>query len=356
MTLSHKQREHDIYLAAFNQNHENFRSLNQLMWQIPLIAMTLTGGLWFGVSRADGFLFFQLALLVLAGIGNLSLILVLSRIRFVMDCYLQWLEKTNPNGFVSAKGINWHNKSYVVRTAFQRVLFVTAAISFFLFFLVIYNHANSKGGPVTDASISFYESHAHSLADGYEAVSFGDVHTELQRILEQEFAGRTLSVLDIGAGTGRDAAWLAARGHHIIAVEPSPSMRKIGQAFHPAKTIEWLDDTLPLLSRLQERGERFDLIVMSAVWMHVRPIDRATGMRSALRLLAPDGFLYMTLRIGPDDATRGIYPVSFRDLKSVADQFGAATEVLDEKPDLLGRHEIHWVSLRITPAAEHEAI
>jgi len=32
-------------LAAYNQNSENFRSLNQLMWQIPLIAMSLTGGL-----------------------------------------------------------------------------------------------------------------------------------------------------------------------------------------------------------------------------------------------------------------------------------------------------------------------
>ncbi len=353
LTPDDRQREHDIHLAAFNQNAENFRSLNQLMWQIPLIAMTLTGGLWFGVSRADGFIIFQYALLFLAAIGNLALIFVLHRIRFVMGCYLNWLKQANPKGFVQASGAGAH-RSFVVRTAFQIVLFITFIISCVLLGFLIFENARTKGEPVSQASIRFYESHARSLADGYEAVSFEDVHTALQRILEQEFSGRPITVLDVGAGTGRDAAWLAARGHLIVAVEPSPSMRKIGQALHPAAAIEWLDDTLPSLSRLQERREQFDLIIMSAVWMHVRPPDRAPAMRSALSLLAPGGFLYMTLRIGPDDAERGIYPVSLPDLKNLADGVGAATDVLDENPDLLGRHEIRWVSLRITPAAEHK--
>ena len=37
-------------IQAYEQNYEQFRSLNQIMWQIPVLAMTLTGGLWFGVS------------------------------------------------------------------------------------------------------------------------------------------------------------------------------------------------------------------------------------------------------------------------------------------------------------------
>jgi len=38
---------------AYEQNYQQFRSFNQIMWQIPVLAMTLTDGLWFGVSTID---------------------------------------------------------------------------------------------------------------------------------------------------------------------------------------------------------------------------------------------------------------------------------------------------------------
>ena len=79
MTPSKEQIEHDMRQAAFEQNHLAFRSLNQQMWQIPLISMTLTGGLWFGVSRVEEFPLFQLALLFLAAVGNAALFVVILR-------------------------------------------------------------------------------------------------------------------------------------------------------------------------------------------------------------------------------------------------------------------------------------
>ena len=36
---------------------------------------------------------------------------------------------------------------------------------------------------------------------------------------------------------------------------------------HP--NVTWLDDSLPELSRLRALGHRFDLVLLSAVWMHV---------------------------------------------------------------------------------------
>ena len=46
------------------------------------------------------------------------------------------------------------------------------------------------------------------------------------------------TVLDIGAGSGRDAAWFSAQGYDVIAVEPSSGMRSRGatrapRASHP---------------------------------------------------------------------------------------------------------------------------
>ena len=102
--MTPEEIEHDMRKAAFEKNHASFRSLNQQMWQIPLIAMTLTGGLWFGVLRVEEFPLFQLALLFLAVAGNVALFFIILRLRFVMEQHLLWLENVYPAGYVSAKG------------------------------------------------------------------------------------------------------------------------------------------------------------------------------------------------------------------------------------------------------------
>jgi 2-polyprenyl-3-methyl-5-hydroxy-6-metoxy-1,4-benzoquinol methylase len=81
-------------------------------------------------------------------------------------------------------------------------------------------------------------------------------------------------LLDIGAGTGRDAAWFARQGQDVIAVEPSNSMRAEGQRLHADPRVRWIDDQLPELSALGRLGISFDLVMLTAVWQHVAPSDR----------------------------------------------------------------------------------
>jgi hypothetical protein len=40
-------------------------------------------------------------------------------------------------------------------------------------------------------------------------------------------------------------------------------------ALHPSPRIEWLKDSLPDLDGLRQRGETFDLAMLTAVWMHL---------------------------------------------------------------------------------------
>ena len=61
-------------------------------------------------------------------------------------------------------------------------------------------------------------------------------------------------VLDIGAGTGRDAAALAGMGHRVVAVEPTVALRDRAALLHPSPRIEWIEDYLPRLARLR-RGD-----------------------------------------------------------------------------------------------------
>lgn len=72
---------------------------------------------------------------------------------------------------------------------------------------------------------------------------------------------------DIGAGTGRDAAWLAVRGQNVVAVEPVRELREAARKLHRSEGIAWVDDRLPSLKGVQSYRP-FDLIILSAVWQH----------------------------------------------------------------------------------------
>ncbi len=348
MTFSEEQAAHEMKKAAFDQNHAAFRSLNQQMWQIPLISMTLTGGLWFGVSRVEDFPLFQFALLFLAFAGNLILCLVIVRLRFVMDQYLEWLKVNYQPGFVPAEGEAWYHKSFVVRRSFQFMLALAAGLSLLLLIITVCSYLNEEPPIMTDdPAITYYQDHATRLADGYEAVTLEAAHPALVSLIASEFADRSLEVLDVGAGTGRDAAWFASRDHRVVAVEPSSAMRQIAQRLHIDSAIDWRDDSLPDLASIAASDERFDLIILSAVWMHVPPDQRQRALQTLKGLLKPQGAIYLTLRLGPPEPARGIHPVSEDEVHQLASSMGLRAERLDEQTDLLGRSNIRWVSMRL---------
>lgn len=113
---------------CYQQNFEQFRSLNQIMWQVPIIAMTLTGGLWFGVAKID-VQDAQCALLALAVLGNSGLIAVLKRTRFVMGEYLDKIKAFYPDAFVEAKGKGLFERGRTVVVVFQILLGLSALLS-----------------------------------------------------------------------------------------------------------------------------------------------------------------------------------------------------------------------------------
>ncbi len=116
-------------------------------------------------------------------------------------------------------------------------------------------------------------------------------------------------IADIGAGTGRDAAWFAARGHEVVAVEPVCELREAGQILHVSDRITWLDDQLPDLAELRP-DQSFDLVMLCAVWQHITEHDRALALPRLASLLVPSGRLIMSLRHGPGGKGRPVFPVS----------------------------------------------
>ena len=91
--------------------------------------------------------------------------------------------------------------------------------------------------------VAWYDANAGEVAARYETLASTAVHGWLHDLLPQGPG----NVLDVGAGSGRDAAWLASMGHDVVAVEPSVSMRAAASSMHPDPGISWMDDKLPEL-------------------------------------------------------------------------------------------------------------
>jgi len=342
--------EAELSVQAFEQNHQTFRSLNHQMWQIPLISMTLTGGLWFGVSKVDGSPYFQLALLFLATVGNACLFLVILRLRYVMEQTLSWLENRSPANFVSAKGDCWYNKPLVVRRSFQTMLILACLTSLGLLIMTCLQTDWSRVTISMKKNLAseYYDRHALDLADSYEGISADSAHPGLSKILEERFADDQLDILDVGAGTGRDSAWLATLGHRIVAAEPSSAMLQIARQAHQDTAITWMQDALPSLDAVRGEVKRFDAVILSAVWMHIAEEDRAAAIATIDSLLKPGGFAYITLRLGPADVARSIHEVSLDELTELSARNGFQLQYLETRPDLLGRGEITWQSVLLT--------
>lgn len=191
------------------------------------------------------------------------------------------------------------------------------------------------------SAIPYYEQHATRLVTQYDSLSFEDVHADLIPLLPAWGA----TVLDIGAGSGRDAAWLAAKGYDVVAVEPSEAMLAHARTRHPSSRIQWLSDSLPDLAKDRRLGLNFDLILLSAVWMHIPHAARQRALRKLATLLAPKGRIAISLRLGTPDTERAMYEVSLLELAGLAQQFGLRIVHTSDSQDKLGRGAVSWTNV-----------
>lgn len=90
--------------VCYEQNFEQARSLNSQMNQVPVLAMTLTGGLWFAAGVTENlYSEIRFGLLLFAGFCNIALILATLRIRDVFHSYLERIKQFRPESFACGK-------------------------------------------------------------------------------------------------------------------------------------------------------------------------------------------------------------------------------------------------------------
>lgn len=108
--------------TIYEQNCEDFRSLNEIMWRLPVIVMTLTGGLWFGLATLNFSTAARIGLLLLAAGANVGFIVALYRLRFIIGKLLDSIHayQETPKG-----------SGYIVVSVFAVMMGATAVGSVF---------------------------------------------------------------------------------------------------------------------------------------------------------------------------------------------------------------------------------
>ncbi|HEX6441000.1 MAG TPA: class I SAM-dependent methyltransferase [Stellaceae bacterium] len=200
--------------------------------------------------------------------------------------------------------------------------------------------------PVRVSGTEHYAEEAPELLKRYESIPFAEAHRAVMHLIP----GKPCPVLDIGSGTGRDAAGFAALGHRVAAVEPTEEMRRGAMALHPSPLIEWLDDSLPDLPRVRARDEQFDVVMLAAVWMHLDQEQRGRAMPNVAALVQDGGVMIMTLRHGPAPPGRRMFEVSGEETIRLAEPLGLRCMLNRPAEPSLRQPGVSWTRLAFVKA------
>jgi SAM-dependent methyltransferase len=208
-------------------------------------------------------------------------------------------------------------------------------------------------------SSKYYNDHVAEISQQYMSVSFENVHASWSKFLPALLNKSNISVLDVGAGSGRDISHLYSQAvayaedenklGHFVAIEPSRNLRRGGEQHTQHQNVKWISDSLPSLVKTHSLEISFDLILLSAVWMHIPISQRARALRKLTNLLRPGGIVVMSLKQGmseQEQQERAMYDVSVDEIEKLALELGLVCEVMPKvTSDALNRDGVYWETL-----------
>jgi SAM-dependent methyltransferase len=160
-------------------------------------------------------------------------------------------------------------------------------------------------------------------ADWHEQPAPADLHALVRRFFRPGLTA------DIGCGSGREVAWLAANGYRAVGYDPSDGLLAQARARYPQLAFETA--ALPELAGIA--AGTFDNVLCETVIMHLPPDLIAPSVRRLVSILKPDGILYLSWRVtaGADqrDPQGRLYAAFGKDV--VLGALSRTTILLDEE-------------------------
>jgi SAM-dependent methyltransferase len=195
-------------------------------------------------------------------------------------------------------------------------------------------------------TVRVYDHFAEEFQRQYLSTTTVEVHGAWLR----DYLPTEGAVLDVGAGVGRDARFFAEKGLSVVAVDPAPGFVRIGAEYTEGLPVRWLVGELPDLDSVFALEEKFELVLLSAVWMHIHSQERDRAFGRLSDLLKPGGVLVITLRHGSNSDEREMFDVSVEEVNRLAEKYGLKVFEEIASDDTLGRSEVFWETVVVRKA------
>lgn len=196
-----------------------------------------------------------------------------------------------------------------------------------------------------DSTLGFYDRNAESTAANYEQISFDRLAAELLPYLP--VSGR---LLELGVGSGRDAARWLAHGMDVTGLDGSEAMIAEALRWHPELSGRLVHHVLP--HALPFADAVFDVVTSMAVIMHLARADLSMLFADVVRVLVPGGMLVYSVNTarsgldghGYDSRGRHFTCLSVGQWEELHVSAGLQTVLAKESEDITGRSGIRWVA------------
>lgn len=198
---------------------------------------------------------------------------------------------------------------------------------------------------MTDQTINYYEQNAAELSRRYETTALAAFH----RLLQQNCRPGA-RLLEIGCGSGRDAARAVAAGFKVTAIDGAENLLSEAARLHPELTGSLHHLLLP--AKLPFADASFDGFFSVACLMHFNDAEIGQIISEAARVTTADGSGLVSVPAGRSDIDAGgldqhgrvfnVMPAE--NWVSLFRQHGFNAEPGPVEPDSLGRPGISWIT------------
>lgn len=204
-------------------------------------------------------------------------------------------------------------------------------------------------------TLDYYNRNAEKTAERYESVQPKSLQRQIFKEAEDSLEitkKKSLRILELGCGSGRESALLLEAGHTVLALDGSRGMIEHAEICHPELKGRCFTAELPfsdgiLASSLFSR--RFDMVLLLAVIMHLDDAALAETLDQVRRVLAPRGRVFISSSFGRtgiknarDGGGRLFIERSREELTCRLEKAGLRLSRSDEEADSMGREGIIW--------------
>jgi len=193
-------------------------------------------------------------------------------------------------------------------------------------------------------TIRYYEKQAESISVRYESANVGKLQKELLLTMAS-----CNSILELGCGSGRDAAFLlqALAPDTLIITDGSDNMLALAAKCHPELAPFLIKLKLP--EDLKSQNRTYDGIYSIATLMHLTTSGIIEFLHEATRLLKASGVLFVSVcTTREEQAEDDLRTFTLKNKEWWIGQFGNAglrvTEAA-EATDGLNRNETIWLNI-----------